>query len=402
MTNILKKQWKIASIVIFAAMVVVSIILWTVFKPSIPKTSNNNKKYTEFKYPIDSKGIEFLWQEKISALITEQQKKSEALENALSQFNENKEKQRDIILAQEQQLINLASELHQLEESLKKASSNNEEGEITDSKIDEKNESNSFQIQTIALTLNEQKSNLPKTIHNYVPAGSFVEGILLGGVDAHASVTAQSDPHPVLIRVLNDGIMPNNRNSQLNHCHIVGAAYGDISSERAYIRLERMSCEQNGFFTDYPVFGYVTGADGKDGIRGKVVIRDQAVVTRAFMGGFLSGLSDTVSQGLTTQSISPLGSVETIKNGDALAYGGASGVGNAMELYARYNIKRAEQYQPVIEIPAGTQINVVFNRGFYLDGLTEQDPARLQSSKQHADFLLRQGEDNENNFLSTH
>jgi conjugal transfer pilus assembly protein TraB len=295
---------------------------------STHKKKSEIQTSTKFDYPIDPQKFEAQWQEKMTELLKEQQAKGNKLEQALNQFNEHRGKQVELILQQEQQLKEVTSRLQQLEErpvsTLVDNPEHSEVGEAFEDTLLKK-----FHIQHLSLTAKEQ-SPLPKTDKTYVPSGSFVEAILLGGLDAHTGVSAQSDPHPVLLRVLDNGVLPKNHNSQLNHCHIIAAGFGDISSERAYIRLERMSCEQNGIFTDYPVYGYVTGPDGKDGIRGKVVLRDKAVVSRAFLGGFLSGLSEVTSQSLTTHSVSALGSVETVKGGDAALYSSSQGAGNAM------------------------------------------------------------------------
>ena len=39
-----------------------------------------------------------------------------------------------------------------------------------------------------------------------------------------------------------------------------------------------------------------------------------------------------------------------------------------MDKLAEYNIKRAEQYHPVIQLSAGTVVDIVFQEGFFLDG----------------------------------
>ena len=39
-----------------------------------------------------------------------------------------------------------------------------------------------------------------------------------------------------------------------------------------------------------------------------------------------------------------------------------------MDKIADYNIRRADQYHPVIQLSAGTIVDVVFLKGFYLDG----------------------------------
>lgn len=209
---------------------------------------------------------------------------------------------------------------------------------------------------------------VPKTAKTYVPAGSYVQAVLLSGIDASASVTSQQAPRPILLRLTGRGALPNGLSSQLKDCRVLGAAIGDLSAERAYIRLEQLSCLQLGEYRDFPVRGYVAGRDGKAGVRGRVVMKDGALMSRAFLGGFVGGLSKSAANSLTFQSVSPEGSVSSVKGQDAFAFAGAQGVSDGLSLYAKYQIKRAEQYQPVIEVGSGTGVDLVFTQGFYLDG----------------------------------
>ena len=41
-----------------------------------------------------------------------------------------------------------------------------------------------------------------------------------------------------------------------------------------------------------------------------------------------------------------------------------SGIGNSASMMAQYYIQRAEQYQPVIEMPTGVNVEIVFLEGF--------------------------------------
>ena len=45
-----------------------------------------------------------------------------------------------------------------------------------------------------------------------------------------------------------------------------------------------------------------------------------------------------------------------------------AGAGTAGEQISDYLIRRAEQYQPVIQLAAGTPVTVVFLEGAWLDG----------------------------------
>jgi conjugal transfer pilus assembly protein TraB len=44
---------------------------------------------------------------------------------------------------------------------------------------------------------------------SYVPSGSFFRAALLGGLDAPTGGQAQSNPHPVLMRVQDNAFLPN-------------------------------------------------------------------------------------------------------------------------------------------------------------------------------------------------
>ena len=90
-----------------------------------------------------------------------------------------------------------------------------------------------------------------KTSENYVPSNTFVKAVMLSGVDASASVTSQSEPRPVLFRIVDEGTLPNGKKSCLKGCFISGAAIGDISSGRGMMRIGRISCvlcELNPFY----------------------------------------------------------------------------------------------------------------------------------------------------------
>jgi conjugal transfer pilus assembly protein TraB len=209
----------------------------------------------------------------------------------------------------------------------------------------------------------DETKNIPH-IDSYIPAGSYAKAVLLSGVDVSAGVSSQSNPKPVLLRLVDKGSLPNKAIGNMKECRMIAAAFGDVSSERAYMRLEKLSCiEKNGNIIETDVDGYISGEDGKNGMRGRVVIRDGEVLRRGFMGGLLSGLGKAVNQSFATTTVSPLGSTSSINGKDIFKSAGAQGAGDAFELMARYNIQRAEQYQPVIQISAGRTVNVVFHSG---------------------------------------
>lgn len=224
--------------------------------------------------------------------------------------------------------------------------------------------------------LSDEKNNSPH-MDSYIPAGSFAKAVLLSGVDVSAGVSSQSNPKPVVLRLVDKGSLPNKAVGNMKECRVVAAAYGDLSSERAYMRLEKLSCiENDGHVIETDVDGYISGEDGKNGLRGNVVMRDGEVLKRGFVGGLFSGLGKATAQTFQTTSVSPLGVTSSVTGADTFAKAAADGVGDAFELMAKYNIQRAEQYQPVIQISAGRLVEIVFHSGSKFGEKKTREPAK--------------------------
>lgn len=202
-----------------------------------------------------------------------------------------------------------------------------------------------------------------------IPAGSFVRGVLLNGLNAPAGGKALSNPLPVLIRVVDLSVLPNRFRADIRDCFIVGAGYGDLSSERAYIRAETLSCvKENGEVLEAKVEGYVSGEDGMVGLSGRVVTKQGQMLARTLVAGFLEGVANAFQQSSTVVSITPQGAVSTIKPEDALKVGMFSGAAEATKKLADFYMKLANQMFPVIEINAGRKVDVVFLKSVRLGG----------------------------------
>ncbi len=224
----------------------------------------------------------------------------------------------------------------------------------------------------------------PKTPRTYVPAGTFAKAVLLEGADANASVNGQSDTVGILVRILDNGTLPNGHRSHLKGCFVLASIYGDISSERGEARLTKLSCtRRDGTILEKKVQGYLSFA-GKEGIKGTAVMRNGKILMMAGVSGMLSGIGSALQQSTQTQSISPLGVTSTVspskiwQNG---AYGGAS---TAMSQLARYYIQRADQYHPIIEIGSGTVATIIFQSGFSLIDEENNQNNASTSSTTHA------------------
>lgn len=205
-----------------------------------------------------------------------------------------------------------------------------------------------------------------KTPDNYIPSGGFAKGVLLSGVDASTSLSSQSDPDPVLIRITDSGTLPRRFKSDLKDCHIIGSAYGDLSSERAKIRLEKMSCTEitTAEIIETEVVGFVTGEDGRQGIRGSVVSTEGRLLGASLLSGILSGLSNNLAP--QNRSISLFSdSNKTLSTSDKLQNSMTSGATSGLDRLSKYYIDRAESLQPIVQVGAGRKIDVIFTEGVF-------------------------------------
>jgi conjugal transfer pilus assembly protein TraB len=323
--------------------------------------------------PLSHVDEQALWVERAQQQLSQEDKTTTAVKEQLQLLSQAKEAQDKKAQGQAQSVADLQKQVTQLQAQLTDKS-NHQPVQMSDA-----NSTQTFSLQKNDHFLNDVKLTLKplvsihhaptKNPNNYVPAGSFVEAIVIGGADASAGVTSQGNPSPMLLRMIAPGTLPNHQHSHLQDCFATAAVVGDISSERGEIRLERFSCVlPHGKTIDVPVEATVFGPDGKNAVRGTPLWREGKLLQRAFVAGTLSGISSGIGQTYTSNAISPIGSVQTVKNGKILQYGVANGIGNAADKLADYNISRAEQYHPVIQLSAGTVVDVVFLKGFYIDG----------------------------------
>ncbi|CAL7962417.1 conjugal transfer pilus assembly protein TraB [Gammaproteobacteria bacterium] len=239
---------------------------------------------------------------------------------------------------------------------------------ITTTNFSYQNDSQSFVADTKSSGNELNISEKIKTVKNYVPPGTFAKAVFLSGADTNAGVHGQTDTIPIIMRILDNGTLPNGEHSSLKGCFVTAAAYGDASSERGQIRLQRLSCvkKSTGLILDIPVEGTINDMGGSDGIRGHVVMRNNKLIWNAGVSGMLSGIGQAMQQSATTQSTTPLGVTSAIQPSKIFQYGAFGGANSALGKLADYYIKLADMYHPIVQIHAGSQVNVVFLKGFSL------------------------------------
>lgn len=215
--------------------------------------------------------------------------------------------------------------------------------------------------QTQAATKDAKKI---KRVGDYLPAGTFFKAVLIGGIDAPTGTLANNAPLPILMRVIDLGNLPNKVKFDVKECHVISAAYGDLSLERAMGRLETLSCvDDQDIIHEIKIKGTIFGEDGKSGIKGRLVSKQGAVLANALYAGIGSGFGRSFAQQTMQYNQTAFGTTTSIDPSKAVQNGVGFGVGQAMDRLAQYYIKLAEKMYPVIEVDAGRTVDVVLTAG---------------------------------------
>ena len=348
------------------------------YKVTIADPSRNAK--TEDRWLVTAQEKIDNQESKVSDLALENQRLKEEIETLQSE----REMQEEKFLNLETKIELLAGKMMEAQSSSDVKSNNNQyiEGEtiephssITTITFDNSNDD-----------LLPQQNSTFNTQEGYIPQGSYAPARIISAVDASVGVSVQSNPKPVLLRIMGDAksaIFKDRKLSvDITGCLITAGAIGELSSEKVYIKLSKMTCaKSNNEVMEVPVQGYVS-AKGSNGIRGEVIMKEGSMIGKSFLAGMVGGLGQAYSQSLAPPLTFGGGTTTqpAISADDAVKRGIGGGLGSSGNQISSYLIKRAEQYQPVISIPSGIEVEVVFLDGFYMDGRSKETNNQKQQN----------------------
>jgi len=202
----------------------------------------------------------------------------------------------------------------------------------------------------------------------YLPV-SYMEATLLSGLDAPTSSAGKGNPVPVLIRVKLPAVLPNDVKANLRGCFVVADGKGNLGTERAELVLVTLSCidRKGQAVIDQSLTGYVVDADGKAGLRGRVVTKMGAIIVRSMMAGMFGGFGQALSDSTQTSIVNPLGTTQTIDPKQIGVAGLGKGITGAFKELEKFYMELAHETLPVIEIGAARPITLVITKGTKID-----------------------------------
>ena len=210
-----------------------------------------------------------------------------------------------------------------------------------------------------------EKEKKPQDV--FLPAGSIFSGTLITGLDAPTGTAAKKSPYPTLLRIKKEALLPNRYRADVRECFLIASGYGDLSSERVYLRSETISCVRNdGGVIEAPIDMYAAGEDGKAGIRGILDTKQGQYLANSLAAGFLGAVSNVFSE-IPTATINT-SSNETLPfqsalSTEAMQSAGVEGASDAMDRLANFYIDMAQSVFPIVQIDAGRQVDFIMTRG---------------------------------------
>ncbi|OJW46981.1 MAG: hypothetical protein BGO67_09805 [Alphaproteobacteria bacterium 41-28] len=383
---------RLGCIVLFSLILIYGVIWFLFKKPPLEKKSAERAP-TLIETPLTKRGTDEEWRCKME----EDNKKLYAEVTSLKTLFEEGVKDKGKLQTASQ---DLEDKIHELENRFEERFKDFQGGSSSESSIMDPNsfsahqensnhEDQPIQKFTLALTESPQQKQPHlmriKTVDTTIPAGAFAKTVLLSGLDASSAMNASSDPRPMLLRLIDPGTLPRKFQSDLKDCHCLASAYGDLSSERVYARLEKLTCIERatGEIIETQVAGYIAGSDGKAGIRGVVASKDGQFLGRSLVGGIFAGLSNVANPQNRQGFINPFtpGNTTPPSIGETFTSGMAGGAATALDRLSQYYIDRAEQLQPVIQVAAGQVVDIVFTEGTFIGSQDVHADIRKQRSE---------------------
>lgn len=210
-----------------------------------------------------------------------------------------------------------------------------------------------------------------------LPIGSYAKGTLLTGVFAPVD---SSNPLPVLIRLEEAFVGPNNSRVPLKGTFLIGKAYGDFTSHRALVQIISISTvlPDGRTFEKEGSFGYLTDDTHLFGITGLYVENTGKQLGLSFLSGFMSGASQAFADSETTTLVGSNGQVSKAVTGDSGKNASFQGLATSASQLSQYYQGQLEKVVPAVQIDPGKTVYFYVQKGVTVEGLKLTDNLTVQ------------------------
>lgn len=194
------------------------------------------------------------------------------------------------------------------------------------------------------------------------------KGILTTGAEAKvAGFGGQTEENaPVLIRLLSNMTIANGNYTQVNDCFLLGGARGELATNRAVIRLIKISCifqDERGerYVASGNVKGWVYDENSSLGVSGELISREGKIIQTMLPLSLLQAGMDYLTQNSTNVFLD--GNNVTSALGNSFSSGLSNGASEPLQKIYDYYTNYLDALSPSIYFRAGREISILFKGG---------------------------------------
>lgn len=303
------------------------------------------------------------------------------VEKQLSDMNNRYEEQKEAVKQLTDHESFLADYIGKLESGLKKIDERlakietNQTMVSLQNQISPQQQKSDIELEYVKIMPIEKNNENDKQVR--LPIGSYAQGTLLTGVYAPVD---SSNPLPVLIRLDEAFVGPNNSRVPLKGTFLIGKAYGDITTHRALIQIVSISTvlPDGRAFEKEGSYGYVTDNAHLFGLPGIYVENTGKQLGVSFISGFMSGASQAFADAETTSIVGAEGQVSRVVTGNSTKNATFQGLASSASQLSEYYQKQLEKIVPAVQIEPGKTVYFYVQKGVTIEGLRKSDNLTVQ------------------------
>lgn len=193
--------------------------------------------------------------------------------------------------------------------------------------------------------------------------------ILVNGADATILGMGRQEDAPVALSILSKMSIANGEYTNTRDCLALGSAVGQMTVQKAQIRLDKISCiftnaEGDKFIAEGQVQGWVIDENGQLGVQGVLITQEGKILRSTLPLAAVQTALDYVTRSATNVVVPAGGTTTGYQNLNASFGTGSSNAANQslskiIQIYEKY----LQQLNPVVNIRAGREVSLLFKGG---------------------------------------
>lgn len=212
--------------------------------------------------------------------------------------------------------------------------------------------------------------NEPKELTFDIALG-LSRAIMLNGVDASILGMGRQEDAPVMFSIMSKMSIANGEYTNTKDCLVLGSAVGQMTVQKAQIRLDKISCiftnkEGDKFIAEGQVQGWASDENGQLGVQGVLITQEGKVLRASLPLAAVQTATalDYITRSATNVVLPTTGTPTGYQNLNvSFGTGGSNAasqtLGRLIQIYEKY----LQNLNPVINVRGGREVALMFKGG---------------------------------------